>query len=185
VQFGENVREGVSFICNCCGCCCEAMIAAKRFGVLRPVHTTNFLPVVDAHSCSGCGRCALICPVDAMRLVPAGEPGRPDRKVAQPDEATCLGCGVCIRSCPSRSISLESRAERVITPVNSVHRIVAMAIERGKLQNLIFDEQALASHRAMAAILGAILKLPPIQQAMASRQMRSRYLESLLRRLKV
>ena len=30
VQFGENVREGVSFICNCCGCCCEAMIAAAQ-----------------------------------------------------------------------------------------------------------------------------------------------------------
>ena len=25
VQFGENVRERVAFICNCCGCCCEAM----------------------------------------------------------------------------------------------------------------------------------------------------------------
>jgi hypothetical protein len=57
-----------------------------------------------------------------------------------------------------------------------------MAIERGKLQNLIFDNAALASHRAMAAILGVILKLPPIQQAMASRQMKSRYLETLLKR---
>ncbi len=33
VQFGENVRQGVNFICNCCGCCCEAMIAARRFAV--------------------------------------------------------------------------------------------------------------------------------------------------------
>ena len=37
----------VDFICNCCGCCCEAMIAARRFGLLHPVHTTNFLPEVD------------------------------------------------------------------------------------------------------------------------------------------
>ena len=28
VQFGENVRHGVSFICNCCGCCCEALVGA-------------------------------------------------------------------------------------------------------------------------------------------------------------
>ena len=48
-----------------------------------------------------------------------------------------------------------------------------MAIERGKLQNLIFDNQALASHRAMAAILGVILRLPPVKQALASRQLRS------------
>lgn len=44
VQFGENVREQVSFICNCCGCCCEAMLAAKRFAVLSPIATTNYLP---------------------------------------------------------------------------------------------------------------------------------------------
>jgi len=29
-------------------------------------------------------------------------------------------------------------------------------------------------------VLGAILKLPPIKQVMASRQLRSRYLETLL-----
>ena len=59
-----------------------------------------------------------------------------------------------------------------------------MAIERGKLQNLIFDTHALLSHRAMAAILGVILRLPPLKQAMASRQMKSRYLEALIRHFK-
>jgi len=71
----------------------------------------------------------------------------------------------------------------VITPINGTHRIVLMAIERGKLQNLIFDNQALANHRAMAAILGVILRLPPIKQAMASEQMRSKYLVNLINRL--
>ena len=55
-----------------------------------------------------------------------------------------------------------------------------MAIERGKLQNLIFDNHALWSHRAMAGVLGVILKLPPIKQALASEQLKSRYLESLM-----
>jgi hypothetical protein len=73
----------------------------------------------------------------------------------------------------------------VITPLNSTHRAVVMAIERGKLQDLIFDNQALLSHRAMAAILGVILKLPPLQRAMASRQMKSRYLETLIRRFDI
>ena len=54
VQFGENVREKVSFICNCCGCCCEAMIASRRFSILNPVHTTNFIPVVNESECNGC-----------------------------------------------------------------------------------------------------------------------------------
>ena len=48
---------------------------------------------------------------------------------------------------------------------------------------LIFDNQVLESHRAMAAVLGVILKLPPIKQAMASQQMKSIYLEALVDRL--
>jgi hypothetical protein len=77
---------------------------------------------------------------------------------------------------------MEERAERVLTPVNSVHRTVLMAIERGTLQDLVFDNQAHLSHRAMAAVLGAILKLPPVKRALASEQLRSRYLETLSRR---
>ena len=91
-----------------------------------------------------------------------------------------MGCGVCVRSCPSRSIALVPHPKRVITPLDSVHRAVLMAIERGKLQNLIFDNHAHWDHRAMAAILGVILKLPPVKKAMAGRQMRSRYLEYLI-----
>jgi len=183
VQFGENVRRRVAFICNCCGCCCEAMIAARRFGFLRPVHTTNFLPGIDAASCNGCGDCVAVCPVEAMTLVTANDPARPKLKKAKLDADICLGCGVCVRSCKRSSLRLKSRPERVITPLNSTHKAVVMAIERGKLQDLIFDNRAFFSHRAMAAILGVILRLPPIKQAMASRQMRSRYLETLIARL--
>jgi ferredoxin len=182
VQFGENVREQVSFICNCCGCCCEAMLAAKRFAVLNPIATTNFMPAVDEESCSGCGQCLEVCPVEAMSEVSAGDAQRPKRKKARLNEELCLGCGVCVRACKKKALTLRERGKRVITPVNTAHRTVLMAIERGKLQELIFDNQALASHRAMAAILGVILKLPPIKQAMASQQMKSRYLDHLLSR---
>ena len=180
VQFGENVRQQVSFICNCCGCCCEAMIAARRFGILHPIHTTNFIVSVDPDLCNGCGKCAQACPVEAMGMVSAHNPHAPKKQKAQLQEEICLGCGICVRTCTHQALKLESRAQRIITPVNSTHRVVEMAIERGQLQNLIFDNQALLSHRAMAAILGVILRLPPLKQALANQQMKSRYLETLI-----
>jgi ferredoxin len=180
VQFGENVRQGVNFICNCCGCCCEAMLAVKRFALLMPVHTTNYLPVIDAEACNGCGKCVDVCAVEAMELVSASDSQKKRRRKAKLNEELCLGCGVCVRHCPEHGIRLTERAERVVTPLNSAHKAVVMAIERGQLQNLLVDNQALWNHRAMAAVLGVILKLPPVKQAMASRQMKSRYLEQLL-----
>jgi len=120
-----------------------------------------------------------------MTLVSANDPRYAKKKRASVDESVCLGCGLCVGACRPKSLSLKSRPERVITPLNSVHKAVLMAIERGKLQNLIFDNQALASHRAMAAVLGVLLRLPPLKQAMASKQMKSRYLETLIARLKI
>jgi ferredoxin len=180
VQFGENVRNRVNFICNCCGCCCEAMIAARRFAVFNPIHTSNFIPKINDNSCTGCGKCVAICPVEAMTLVSANDPKRLKKKKARLNEDICLGCGLCVRACTDDSLELKSLPQRVITPLNGTHRAVVMAIERGKLQHLIFDNKVLFSHRALAAVLGVILKLPPVKQIMASDQLKSRYLEKLI-----
>jgi len=170
VQIGENVRERPAFICNCCGCCCEALQAARRFGHLQPVATTNYLPKLDAGLCSGCGLCSKVCPILAIEM----------NNIPDVKEDICLGCGVCVRNCPKKALQLVRRPAQIVTPVNSTHRFVVQAIEKGTLQNLIFDNQAFASHRAMAAVLGVILKLPPVKQALASKQFKSVYLDKLL-----
>ncbi len=173
VQIGENVREHPAFMCNCCGCCCEALGAAKKFSPMQPIETTNYLPEIQTETCISCGKCSRVCPILAISM-------KEKRPVV--DKDICLGCGVCARNCPTKAIILKRRPVQVITPVNSTHRFVMQAIEKGTLQNLIFDNQAFASHRAMAAVFGTILKLPPVKQAMASKQFKSVYLDNLLSR---
>jgi len=180
VQFGENVQKRVSFICNCCGCCCEAMVAARRFAIMNPVHTTNFLPVVDQNECNGCGKCVNVCPVEAMTLVSANNHAKPKMKRAQLNEDICLGCGLCVKACDKDHIVLKTREKRVITPTTGVQKAVIMAIERGKLQNLIFDNRVLFSHRALSAVLGSILKLSPIRKALAKQQLKSAYVNTVI-----
>jgi len=171
VQIGENVRKRPAFMCNCCSCCCEALQAARKFSPMQPIATTNYLPKVKLETCISCGKCARVCPILAISL---------KEKKPVVDESICLGCGVCARNCPTKSIELCRRPVQVITPVNSTHRFVLQAIEKGTLQNLIFDNQAFANHRAMAAVFGVILKLPPIKQILASKQFKSVYLDRLL-----
>jgi len=141
---------------------------------MQPVATTNFIPKV-LDECVGCGNCEKVCPILAISMQITKEGKR-----AQIDHEICLGCGVCVRSCPKDSIELVRRDVKIITPVNSTHRFVLQAIEKGTLQNLLFDNQAFANHRAMAAVLGVIVKLPPLKQAMASKQFKSIYLDKLL-----
>jgi hypothetical protein len=62
------------------------------------------------------------------------------------------------------------------------HIAAQSAYQRGKLQNLIFDNQVLWHHRALAAVLGAILRLHPVDKTMATKQVKSRYLEALVAR---
>ena len=207
VQMGENVREHPAFMCNCCGCCCEALEAVRRFSPMQPIATTNYIPKINYDDCVSCGKCEKVCPILAISMqekvvkgdgssdtlhdscqtsrpldIIAAASGTPAQQKRRPviDESICLGCGVCARNCPKKAITLQRRPIEVITPVNSTHRFVLQAIEKGTLQNLVFDNQAFANHRAMAAVLGTILKLPPLKQAMASKQFKSVYLDHLL-----
>jgi len=131
-------------------------------------------------NCSGCGKCVKACPMEALALVSANDPLNKNKKKAVLLSENCIGCGVCHRNCSIDALSMESREKRVLTPVNTAHRVVMEAIEQGKLQNYIFDNQAHLNHRIMASILGVILKLPPVKQIMASKQMKSKFLGKLL-----
>ena len=77
------------------------------------------------------------------------------------------------------ALRLARRKERVIPPRDTARRVVRMALERGNLADLVFDDRALASHRILATLLGAILRLPPVERALAREQVKSVYLEKV------
>lgn len=171
VQIGENVQNEVAFICNCCGCCCEALLAAKRFGTAQTIATSAFIPELKADLCVDCGLCQKVCPLDALGL---------EGQAVNLDREMCLGCGVCVRACPTQALSLVHVGQRQLTPVNTAHRVVLMALEKGTLAELIFDNKDLAAHRLLAGILTAILNLPPARRLAANEQLRSKYLLKLI-----
>ena len=59
-----------------------------------------------------------------------------------------------------------------------------MAIERGKLADVFFEERERLTHRALARILGLLERSPPWKAAMAIKPLRSAFLSAIVKRAK-
>jgi heterodisulfide reductase subunit A len=59
-------------------------------------------PRVDPELCRGCGRCADICPFDAIKMAP-GEHGIYTAEVIRHN---CVGCGGCVGRCPVTAMDI-------------------------------------------------------------------------------
>jgi len=119
-----------------------------------------------------------------MTLVSSNDAHHPKLKKAKLAEDLCLAAvSACARVHVPAFLALAPRARH--HPLNSVHRTVMMAIERVISTTWLFDNRVLWNHRALAAVLGVILRLPPVKQVLATKQVKSQYLEYLIQRVEI
>jgi len=176
----DNVRQRPTFLCHCCGCCCDIMEGINRHGYPNTIVSSTLVPRVVLEDCNGCQKCGRACHVSAISMVPdtmqAGT-----KRMFKPviDEDVCIGCGVCGLVCDPDAIKMEKRAQHVIHPETTFERVILQCLERGTLQNQLFDEPDRVSHRVMRGIVGGFLRLSPVKKALMSDALRSRFLANM------
>ncbi len=176
VHLGDNVQRRLTYICSCCGCCCEQLKAINHTGLVGAVKTSAYVAQIEKERCTGCGRCARRCPVQAVGLH-ALPPHvvRKARMFGVVDEAICLGCGVCKPACRKGALTLRPRPERVLTPESTLERVVSMALEHDRLQHQLFDDQEGLHMLLLNRLTGVVLRLPPVKQALMRDALKSRF----------
>jgi ferredoxin len=98
------------------------------------------------------------------------------------DEERCVGCGVCAGACHAGALAMERGGRPRAVPANGVERVIRMALERGRLAELLVDEGAGLGARFLHRAIDAIVSLPPAQAVLASEQVRSRFVRAALSR---
>lgn len=121
VHLTENCQEKITFICNCCGCCCYFMKGITRYNKPSSIATSNFICSIDRDLCNGCGVCIERCQVRAIREENSG---------VKIDRDRCIGCGVCMTDCPMECMHLEGRGVTRAPMPDSKQLRMAIAIER-------------------------------------------------------
>jgi len=178
VLTADNVQKNVRFVCHCCKCCCNLMLAISKFGYPNMVVTSNFIAEVDEDACIGCGNCVEACPINAVALVDDENPETKE-STARVDAALCLGCGVCALQCSTGANQLARRGQRVIPPETTFERIMLQCLEKGTLQNQVFANPERIDQKFLRAFVGAFLKLPAVKKALLSDRLRSSFLNAM------
>ncbi|PKN67120.1 MAG: hypothetical protein CVU57_04005 [Deltaproteobacteria bacterium HGW-Deltaproteobacteria-15] len=104
VHFVDNAEKEIQHNCNCCGCACWNVGNIRRRRIPRDtLMATYFIRETDRDACTGCGECAGICPVAAVKVI-EGE--------VVVDTDWCIGCGVCGTVCPTGAAHVVLRPDR-------------------------------------------------------------------------
>lgn len=102
VNMTDNLANPLQ-VCSCCSCCCGALKMLKDYNIPTIITGSRFEAAVAADQCDACGKCARICPMDAIGWEKKSPP-------VTINYARCIGCGLCVTACDkNKAMSLRER----------------------------------------------------------------------------
>jgi len=107
VHVTMNKSNVGTFICNCCGCCCQSFTLLISDG-LELCDPSRFVASSDDEICTGCETCMERCWFNAIQMVDGH---------ASILENKCLGCGQCTIACPENAMTLVEKRPPDFIPV--------------------------------------------------------------------
>ena len=95
-------------ICCCCPCCCPTLRVVKQFPSPGEILSSGHYSVIDGETCTGCGECIEVCPMDAIE---------DNDGISVVSAGRCIGCGLCVARCPVEAITMGEREAAVQEPL--------------------------------------------------------------------
>ena len=99
-NYANSQDRYIDLLCNCCGCHCFILRAAKRSPLPSQFVIANWVIDIDDDACVGCGACIDRCWMEALKM---------DGDLVVRDLSRCIGCGICRYVCPSDAMKLLPR----------------------------------------------------------------------------
>ena len=99
-NYANSQDRYIDLLCNCCGCHCFLLRAAKRSPLPSQFVIAGWVINVDDDACVGCGACIDRCWMEALKM---------DGHLVVRDSNRCIGCGICRYVCPSDAMQLVRR----------------------------------------------------------------------------
>ena len=99
-NYADSQDKYINLLCNCCGCHCFILRAARRSPLPSQFVIANWVMSIDDDACVGCGVCIDRCWMEALKM---------DGQRVLCDSNRCIGCGICRYVCPSNAMQLVAR----------------------------------------------------------------------------
>ncbi len=116
----ENSKNP-SFMCVCCGCCCEVLIMAKQFPKPAEYYSSNFYAQSTPELCNGCEICVNRCQMEAISM---------KDNVAIVNLDRCIGCGNCVATCGMKAMNLNKKGKEVAPPKSSGRKYIKIMMKK-------------------------------------------------------